>query len=106
MNADVMLGRTPEPDGKTHPADALAKMLCGMDTRSLFRGPLRSFSDARLRDLLKDVVYGGTSLPAFFRPPLVGGAVVFLSCCRLRSGKMWNGRNSFAMGGGSKARRC
>jgi hypothetical protein len=27
---------------------------------------------------MKDVVYGGTSLPAFFRPPLIGGALVFL----------------------------
>ena len=27
---------------------------------------------------MKDVVYGGTSLPTFFRPPLIGGAAVLL----------------------------
>jgi type IV secretory pathway TraG/TraD family ATPase VirD4 len=44
----------------------------------LFLGPLRSFDDARLRDYMKDVIYEGTSLPAFFRPPLIGGATVLL----------------------------
>jgi hypothetical protein len=77
QNADVMLGRTPEPDGKTIPLQLSADAPLHGYTL-FFRGPLRSFSDARLRDYMKDVVYGGTSLPAFFRPPLIGGALVFL----------------------------
>ena len=77
QNTDVMLGRTPEPDGKTIPLALTADALQHGNTL-LFRGPLRSFSDARLCAYMKDVVYGGTSLPAFFRPPLIGGAAVLL----------------------------
>jgi hypothetical protein len=77
QNTDVMLGRTPEPDGKTIPLQLSADAPLHGYTL-LFRGPLRSFSDVRLRDYMRDVVYGGASLPAFFRPPLIGGAVVLL----------------------------
>jgi hypothetical protein len=77
QNADVMLGRTPEPGGENIPLQLSADAPLHGYTL-LFRGPLRSFSDVRLRDYLKDVVYGGASLPAFFRPPLIGGAVLFL----------------------------
>ena len=77
MNGDVVLGRTPEPDGRLIPLTPSA------DARKhgyslLFRGPERSYVDVRLRDYLKAVVYGGASLPGFFRPPLLGGAVLFL----------------------------
>jgi hypothetical protein len=77
QNTDVMLGRTPEPEGKTIPLQLSADAPLHGYTL-LFRGPLRSFSDVRLNDYMKDVVYGGTSLPAFFRPPLIGGAVFLL----------------------------
>jgi len=76
-NADVKLGRTPEPGGKTIPL-ALTEDALQHGYTLLFRGPLRSFDDARLCDYMKDVVYKGTSLPAFFRPPLIVGLVIFL----------------------------
>jgi type IV secretory pathway TraG/TraD family ATPase VirD4 len=77
QNADVMLGRTPEPGGENIPLQLSADTSLHGYTL-LFCGPLRSFSDVRLHDYLKDVVYGGASLPTFFRPPLIGGAVLFL----------------------------
>ena len=77
QNGDVILGRTPEPGGKTIPL-ALSEDARLHGLTLLFRGPLRSFDDAMLRDYMQDVVYGGTSLPAFFRPPLIAGAVVLL----------------------------
>ncbi len=77
QNGDVMPGRTPEPGGETIPL-AISEDARLHGYALLFRGPLRTFDDARLRDYMKDVVYGGTSLPAFFRPPLIGGAAVFL----------------------------
>jgi hypothetical protein len=77
QNGDVTLGRTPEADAKTIPL-ALTEDALRHGNTLLFRGPLRSFSDARLRDYMKDVVYGGASLFAFFRPPLIGGAAVLL----------------------------
>ena len=76
-NADVKMGRTPEPGGKTIPL-ALTEVTLQHGYTLLFRGPLRSFDDARLRDYMKGVVYGGTSLPAFFRPPLICGVAIFL----------------------------
>jgi len=77
LNDDVILGRTPEPDGRPLPLTLSA------DARQhgyslLFRGPERSYVDARLRDYLRAVVYGGASLSGFFRPPLLGGAAMFL----------------------------
>jgi len=77
QNADVMLGRTPEPDGKTIPLQLSADAPLHGYTL-LFRGPLHSFSDVRLSNYMKNVVYGGTSLSAFFRPPLIGGTMLFL----------------------------
>ena len=77
LNDDVILGRTPEPDGRPLPLTLSA------DARQhgyslLFRGPERSYVDTRLRDYLRAVVYGGASLSGFFRPPLLGGAAMFL----------------------------
>jgi type IV secretory pathway TraG/TraD family ATPase VirD4 len=77
QDADVMLGKTPEADGRAIPL-ALSAGAKAHGYTLLFRNPLRSFSDARLRDYLKDFVYGGVGLTAFFRPPLIGGAAVFL----------------------------
>jgi len=77
MNDDVMLGTTPGPDGRSVP------LRLSTDARQqgyalLFRGPERSYVDARLRDYLKPVLYGGASLSSFFRAPILGGAALFL----------------------------
>ncbi|HWH57993.1 MAG TPA: type IV secretion system DNA-binding domain-containing protein [Terriglobales bacterium] len=77
MNDDVVLGTTPEPNGRPLPL-ALSADARQHGYSLLFRGPERSYVDARLRDYLKAVVYGGASLPGFFRPPLLGGAALFL----------------------------
>jgi hypothetical protein len=77
MNGDVGLGRTPELGGRPIPL-ALSADARGHGYSLLFRGPERSYVDARLGDYLKTVVYGGASLPGFFRPPLLGGAALFL----------------------------
>jgi len=42
------------------------------------RGVKRSYVDARLRDFLREVAYGGSSLFGFFQPPLVGGLILFV----------------------------
>ncbi len=77
QNGDVILGRTLESGGKTIPL-ALSQDARLRGCTLLFRGPLRSFSDAGLRDYMRDVIYGGNTLLAFFRPPLIAGAVVLL----------------------------
>ncbi len=77
QNTDVMLGKTPEPDGKTIPL-ALTEDTLQHGYTLLFRGPLRSFDDARLHDYMKEVVYDEASLPVFFRFPVIAGAVIFL----------------------------
>ncbi len=77
MNGDVVLGRKPELSGKQIPL-ALSADARQRGYSLLFRGPERSYVDARLRDYLKNVVYGGTSLSGFFRPPLLGGVALFL----------------------------
>ncbi len=78
QNADIMLGRTPELDGKSIPL-TLSPAARQTGITFLFRGPQRSFNDAKLHDFLKDIIYGGSSLLAFFRPPLVAGAAIFLA---------------------------
>ncbi|HZP06473.1 MAG TPA: type IV secretion system DNA-binding domain-containing protein [Terracidiphilus sp.] len=78
MNGDVVLGRTPELNGRPIPL-ALSADARQHGYSLLFCGPERSFVDARLRDYLKTVVYGGASIPGFFRPPLLGGAALFLT---------------------------
>jgi Type IV secretion-system coupling protein DNA-binding domain len=77
MNEDVVLGTTPEPDGRPLPL-ALSGDARQHGYSMLFLGLQRSYVDARLRDYLKAVVYGGASLSGFFRPPLLGGAALFL----------------------------
>lgn len=77
QNGDVILGRTPESGSITIPL-ALSEDPLRHGYTLLFRGPLRSFSDAGLRDYMREVVYGGVTLPVFFRPPLIAGAAVFL----------------------------
>jgi len=77
LSSDLVFGRTPEPDGTPIPL-ALSQESRQQGYSLLFRGPERSYVDVRLRDYLRDVVYDGTSLSSFFRPPLLGGAAVFL----------------------------
>jgi hypothetical protein len=77
MNGDVVLGRTPELGGRPIPL-ALSADARQNGYSLLFRGPERIYVDARLRDYLKTIVYGGASLPGFFRTPLLGGAALFL----------------------------
>jgi type IV secretory pathway TraG/TraD family ATPase VirD4 len=77
LNGDVKLGRTAAIDGKPIPL-ALSAELRQQGYSLLFRGPERSYVDARLRHYMKDVVYGGASLVAFFQPPLIGGLAAFV----------------------------
>ncbi len=77
QNADVMPGRTPQPGGEAIPF-VLSQDALEHGYTLLFRAPPRSFNDARLRDYMRDVVYGGNILPAFFRSPLIIGAAIFL----------------------------
>jgi len=77
MSGDVVLGRTPEPGGKSLPL-ALSTQAQQQGYSLLFRGVKRSYVDARLRDFLREVAYGGSSLFGFFRPPLVGGLILFV----------------------------
>ena len=70
MDSDVALGKTPEPGGKFIPL-ALSETARQHGYNLLFRGPQRSYVDARLRDYLKDIVYGGLSLSTLFLPLLV-----------------------------------
>lgn len=77
INSDVILGRTPEPDGKTLPL-TLSPGTQELGYSLLFLGPQRSYGDARLREYLRDVVFGGASLTGFFRIPVLGGAAFFL----------------------------
>lgn len=77
MTDDVTLGRTSEVGGQTIPLEL------SLDARQrgytlLFRGPERSYVDARFNVYLRDVVYGGSNLLAFFRPPLMGGGILLL----------------------------
>jgi hypothetical protein len=78
MNEDVSLGRTREKDGGAIPL-TLSPGALQRGYSLMFRGPRRSFADARLRDFLMEVVYKKAGLIEFFRPPLIGGAVVFLT---------------------------
>ncbi|HEX4029192.1 MAG TPA: type IV secretion system DNA-binding domain-containing protein [Terracidiphilus sp.] len=77
INGDVILGKTLDADGKIIPL-GLSPAALYDGYLLLFRGPQRSYVDARLSAYLKDAVYGGTSLSGLFRPPLIGGAAVFV----------------------------
>jgi hypothetical protein len=77
MSDDVAHGRTMELDGRALPlAVSAAASKQGYDL--LFRGPVRSYVDARLRDYLRVAVYNGNDLSATYKFPLFSGAGVFL----------------------------
>ena len=76
MNDDVVRGKTPEPDGRIIPL-ALSPTALQHGDDLLFRGPVRSYVDARLGDYLKVAVYN-SDLSAIVRIPLLCGAGIFL----------------------------
>src|SRR6266702_739607 len=76
LNDDVVLGRTPEQRGQPIPL-VLSPEAQRQGYTLLFRGPQRSYADARLSAYLRAIVYKA-SLFGFFRPPLIGGALAFV----------------------------
>jgi type IV secretory pathway TraG/TraD family ATPase VirD4 len=77
MTDDVILGRTSEAGAQTIPLE-LSPDARQRGYSLLFRGPERSYVDARFNVYLRGVVYGGSSLFAFFRPPLIAGGILLL----------------------------
>ena len=77
MNGDVVHGSTPEPDGRVVPL-ALSPTALRRGNDLPFRGPLRSYADARLHEYLKAVVYEGSDVSAIVKPPLLSGIGLFL----------------------------
>jgi type IV secretory pathway TraG/TraD family ATPase VirD4 len=77
MNDDVVLGKTEDESGHFIP------LMLSEDARDrgyslLFRGPERSYVDARFDVYLRGVVFEGKSLFGFFQPPILGGGILFL----------------------------
>jgi type IV secretory pathway TraG/TraD family ATPase VirD4 len=77
MNADVAHGKTVEPGGRVIPL-ALSPGALQHGDDLLFRGPVRSYVDARLSVYLKTVVYNGSDLSTMCKIPLLCAAGVFL----------------------------
>ena len=77
MNDDVVLGKT-EVQGSQPIPLALSTEARERGYSLLFRGPERSYLDARFSVYLRGVVYGGSTLLTFFEPPIFGGAGLFL----------------------------
>ena len=76
MNDDVVRDKTGEPGGRIIPL-ALSPSALQHGDDLLFRGPLRSYVDARLSDYLKVAVYKD-DLSAIVKIPLLCGAGIFL----------------------------
>jgi len=74
---DVVHGKTVEPGDRIIPL-ALSPAALQHGNDLLFRGPLRSYVDARLCDYLKVAVYKGNDLSAILKTPLLCGAGIFL----------------------------
>ncbi|MFZ0662386.1 MAG: type IV secretion system DNA-binding domain-containing protein [Acidobacteriaceae bacterium] len=77
MNDDVIHGKTPESGQKTLPL-TLSKKARQQGYDLLFRGPARSYVDARLSGYLKASVYHGSGFATVYKVPLLGGVGVFL----------------------------
>ena len=77
MNDDVVLGTT-EVQGSQPIPLALSTKARERGYSLLFRGPERSYLDTRFSVYLRGVVYEGSTLLAFFEPPILGGAGLFL----------------------------
>uniref|UniRef100_E6PZU6 Type IV secretion system coupling protein TraD DNA-binding domain-containing protein n=1 Tax=mine drainage metagenome TaxID=410659 RepID=E6PZU6_9ZZZZ len=76
MNDDVVRGRTPEPGGRIIPL-ALSSAAIQHGNDLLFRGPVRSYVDARLHDYLKVAIYKN-DLSTLLKTTLLCGAGIFL----------------------------
>jgi type IV secretory pathway TraG/TraD family ATPase VirD4 len=76
MNDDVMRGQIVEPGGRIIPL-ALSPAALQRGNDLLFRGPVRSYVDARLCDYLKAAVYRN-DLSTILKIPLLCGAGIFL----------------------------
>ncbi|WP_213803169.1 type IV secretion system DNA-binding domain-containing protein [Granulicella sp. dw_53] len=76
INDDVVHGKTVEPGGRIIPL-ALSPSALQHGDDLLFRGPLRSYVDARLSDYLKVAIYKD-GLSAIVKIPLLCGAGIFL----------------------------
>lgn len=76
MNDDVELGKTADESGHLIPL-ALSQEARDRGYSVLFRGPERSYVDARFSVYLRVVVFNGKSLVAFFQPPVLGGGILF-----------------------------
>ncbi len=77
MNDDVVRGKTVEPRGRIIPL-ALSSAALQHGNDLLFRGPVRSYVDARLCDYLKVSIYRGNDLSAILKVPLLCGAGLLL----------------------------
>jgi type IV secretory pathway TraG/TraD family ATPase VirD4 len=75
-NDDVVRGKTMEPGGRIIPL-ALSPAALQRGDDLLFRGPIRSYVDARLCDYLKVAVYHN-DLSTILKIPLLCGAGIFL----------------------------
>jgi hypothetical protein len=77
MNDDVVRGRTVGPGGRIIPL-ALSSSALQHGNDLLFRGPVRSYVDARLHEYLKAGVYNGRDVSTILKPPALCGAGLFL----------------------------
>lgn len=77
MNDDVVRGKTPEPGSRIIPL-ALSPTAIQRGNNLLFRGPVRSYVDARLSDYLKAALYKGNDMSTILKTPLLCGAGIFL----------------------------
>jgi len=77
MNDDVVRGKTVEPGGRIIPL-ALSSSALQHGNDLLFRGPVRSYVDARLHEYLKAGVYSGRDVSTILKPPALCGAGLFL----------------------------
>jgi hypothetical protein len=87
MNGDVVLGKTVDQGSQAIPL-ALSAEARERGYSLLFRGPERNYLDARFSVYLRRVVYEGSTLLAFFEPPIFGGAGLFL----ILLPALWRGR--------------
>jgi hypothetical protein len=77
MENDVVAGQTSEPDGRTLPL-SLSEVAQQHGYTLLFRGPVRSYVDARLSAYMSTFLFEGTGLLHRYKPPVLGGIGVFL----------------------------
>jgi hypothetical protein len=77
MEDDVVTGQTREPDGTTLPL-GLSETARQQRYTLLFRGPVRSYVDARLSAYMRTFLFEGTGLLHRYKWPALGGAGIFL----------------------------